>query len=137
MKKANHTNEEMNCKQCLHYNGCLKRFRNAKENGIHESMNEEEYFSHANECDFYISDCKEQDDWISANNPPEGCPFLWLPSTNTDKEKLLKDLQATHAQLNSLQTRKNMHQIGNLHGKSRIGCRFPNHRRRKAVQNDG
>ena len=92
MKKANHTNEEMNCKQCLHYNGCLKRFRNAKENGIHESMNEEEYFSHANECDFYISDCKDQDDWISANNPPEDCgmPVLMVAVNKYGQRKTVK-----------------------------------------------
>ena len=44
--------EEMACKKCLHYEMCLDNFRKAKEEGLWELTDEEEYFSHADECDF-------------------------------------------------------------------------------------
>ena len=54
--------EEMECKKCLHYEMCLKKFRKAKEEGLWELTDEEEYFSHANDCDFYAAGyCKASD----------------------------------------------------------------------------
>lgn len=47
--------EEMDCKKCLHYEMCLKNFREAKKEGLWELTDEEEYFSHADECDFYAA----------------------------------------------------------------------------------
>ena len=47
--------KEMSCKQCIHYEGCLKRFREAKKNGQYELIDEEEYFAHADECDMFIT----------------------------------------------------------------------------------
>lgn len=43
-----------NCKTCTHYEDCLDRFREAKINGFYELIDEEEYFAHADECDFFV-----------------------------------------------------------------------------------
>lgn len=47
--------EEMDCKKCLHYEMCLETFRKGKEEGLWEHTEEEEYFAHADECDFYAA----------------------------------------------------------------------------------
>jgi hypothetical protein len=47
--------EEKSCKKCSHYEGCLSRFRAAKNEGRYELIDEEEYFSHSDDCDFLIS----------------------------------------------------------------------------------
>lgn len=52
--------EEMTCKKCLHYKGCLKRFKQAKKNGQYEFIDEEEYFAHADECYFFITGYRKQ-----------------------------------------------------------------------------
>ena len=47
--------EEMACEKCLHYEGCLKRFRKAKSDGFYEFIDETEYFAHADDCDMFIA----------------------------------------------------------------------------------
>lgn len=42
------------CRDCLHYNMCLDKFRKSKADGFYKSCTEEEYFAHADECDFFI-----------------------------------------------------------------------------------
>lgn len=54
--------EEMDCKKCLHYEMCLENFRRAKEDGLWELTDEEEYFAHADECDFYAAGYRKQSD---------------------------------------------------------------------------
>lgn len=56
--------EEKTCKKCLHYEMCLEKFRKAKADGFYEMTDEEEYFAHADECDFFITGCRKQE-WIS------------------------------------------------------------------------
>ena len=58
--------EEMTCEKCLHYEMCLEKFRNAKKDGFCEFVDEEEYFSHADECDFFVTGYRKQSEWISA-----------------------------------------------------------------------
>lgn len=52
--------EEMTCEKCLHYEMCLEKFRNAKKDGFCEFVDEEEYFSHADECDFFVTGYRKQ-----------------------------------------------------------------------------
>ena len=52
--------EEMSCKKCLHYEMCLDNFRGAKEEGLWELTEEDEYFAHADECDFYAAGYRKQ-----------------------------------------------------------------------------
>ena len=54
--------EEKVCKRCLHKEMCLENFRRAKEEGLWELTTEEEYFSYANECDFFIAGYRKQSD---------------------------------------------------------------------------
>ena len=42
------------CKECLHYERCLKAFRSSKAEGLYENITEKEYFSHADECEFLL-----------------------------------------------------------------------------------
>lgn len=52
----------MDCKKCLHYEMCLNKFRRAKEEGLWELTDEEEYFGHADDCDMFITGyCKASD----------------------------------------------------------------------------
>lgn len=54
--------EEMSCKKCLHYEDCLKRFRNAKANGEYEFTDENEYFAYVDQCVMFITGyCKQSD----------------------------------------------------------------------------
>lgn len=59
--------EEMTCEKCLHYEMCLEKFRNAKKDGFYEFVDEEEYFSHADECDFFVTGYRKRSEgeWIS------------------------------------------------------------------------
>lgn len=59
--------EEMSCKKCLHYEMCLEKFRKAKDEGFWELTDEDEYFAHADECDFYAADYRKQGEWISVD----------------------------------------------------------------------
>ena len=54
--------EEMPCERCLHYEGCLKRFREAKSNGLYELIDETEYFDHADDCDMFITGYRKAED---------------------------------------------------------------------------
>ena len=58
--------EEMSCKKCLHYEMCLENFRKAKEEGLWELTEEDEYFAHADKCDFYAAGYRKQSEgeWI-------------------------------------------------------------------------
>ena len=51
--------EEMMCKKCLHYEMCLKRFRKLKKENHYVLIDEDEYFAHADDCEFYISDYRK------------------------------------------------------------------------------
>ena len=42
------------CKDCLHYKMCLEKFRKLKEENEYIGISEDDYFSSANDCDFYI-----------------------------------------------------------------------------------
>ena len=53
---------EMDCKKCLHYERCVENFRRAKEEGLWELTTEEEYFSHANDCDMFITGYRKASD---------------------------------------------------------------------------
>jgi hypothetical protein len=44
---------------------CLENFRKAKEEGLWELTEEDEYFAHADECDFYAAGYRKQSEWIS------------------------------------------------------------------------
>ena len=59
--------EEKTCKKCLHYEMCLEKFRKAKADGFYEMTDEEEYFAHADECDFFITGYRKQKEgeWVS------------------------------------------------------------------------
>ena len=61
--------EEMTCEKCLHYEMCLEKFRNAKKDGFCEFVDEEEYFSHADECDFFVTGYRKQSEgeWVEKN----------------------------------------------------------------------
>ena len=59
--------EEKTCKKCLHYEMCLEKFRKAKADGFYEMTDEEEYFAHADECDFFITGYRKQE-WISVED---------------------------------------------------------------------
>ena len=48
--------EKTSCKKCLHYEGCLSRFRKAKKEGRYEFIDEKEYFAHSDDCDFLITE---------------------------------------------------------------------------------
>lgn len=67
MRKENKI-DKIDCKKCLHYEGCLKRFRQAKKNGQYELIDENEYFSHGGECDMFITGYHKQreGEWIDA-----------------------------------------------------------------------
>ena len=55
--------EEMDCKKCLHYEGCLKRFKEAKQIlGMCSSTTEEEYFDHADDCNMFITGYRKASD---------------------------------------------------------------------------
>lgn len=41
------------CKDCIHYQMCVDKFRKAKTDGFYLLIDEGEYFAHAGECDFY------------------------------------------------------------------------------------
>ena len=58
--------EKKECKKCLHYEMCLDNFRKAKREGLWELTEEEEYFSHADECDFCAVGYRKQSEgeWI-------------------------------------------------------------------------
>lgn len=58
--------EEMTCEKCLHYEMCLEKFLNAKKDGFYEFVDEEEYFSHADECDFFVTGYRKQSEgeWL-------------------------------------------------------------------------
>ena len=43
----------MTCKNCIHYDMCLEKFRKSKAEGFYELIDEKEYFAHADECDFF------------------------------------------------------------------------------------
>lgn len=84
MKKKNDT---ISCKQCLHYEGCLNRFRKRKEDGCYELIDEEEYFAHSDDCDFLITqrdvvevvrcrDCKFRE--------TDGCPRMFWDNNDND-----------------------------------------------------
>lgn len=59
--------EEISCKKCLHYEMCLEKFRKAKDEGFWELTDEDEYFAHADECDFYVVGYRKQSEWISVD----------------------------------------------------------------------
>ena len=42
------------CQDCLHYEMCLKRFRKLKEENQYTFIDENEYFAHAEDCEFHI-----------------------------------------------------------------------------------
>ena len=58
--------QKKECKKCLHYEMCLDNFRKAKEEGLYELTDEEEYFAHADECDFYAAGYRKQSEgeWV-------------------------------------------------------------------------
>ncbi len=70
--------EEKSCKKCLHYEMCLDNFRRAKEEGLWELTDEEEYFAHADECDFCAIGYRKQSEWISVEErlPEETGKYL-------------------------------------------------------------
>lgn len=71
MSKEKQMIEEMSCKKCLHYEMCLENFRKAKEEGLWELTEEDEYFAHADECDFYAAGYRKQSEgeWKSGKTP--------------------------------------------------------------------
>lgn len=54
--------EEMVCKNCIHYQMCVNTFRKGKQDGEYLLIEEDEYFAHANGCDFYADKriCRKQ-----------------------------------------------------------------------------
>ena len=65
--------EEKTCKKCLHYEMCLEKFRKAKADGFYEMTDEEEYFAHADERDFFITGYRKQSEgeWVTSDIPQE------------------------------------------------------------------
>lgn len=45
--------EEMVCKNCIHYQMCVDKFRKAKQDGEVLLIEEDAYFADAGDCDFY------------------------------------------------------------------------------------
>lgn len=45
---------EKKCKDCLHYKMCLERFRKLKKENHYILIDENEYFAHADDCEFHI-----------------------------------------------------------------------------------
>ena len=43
------------CENCLHYEMCLERFRKLKKENHYIFIDENEYFAHADDCEFYIT----------------------------------------------------------------------------------
>lgn len=41
------------CKECIHYGKCLEAFRSITSMGLYADCTEKEYFSHADDCQFY------------------------------------------------------------------------------------
>ena len=79
--------EEMDCKKCLHYEMCLENFREAKKEGFWEFTDEEKYFSHAGECDFYAAGYRKQSEgeWITRHRHRGG--FRTVTVTDSFGEK--------------------------------------------------
>lgn len=45
---------EKKCQDCLHYKMCLERFRKLKRENHYILIDENEYFAHADDCEFHI-----------------------------------------------------------------------------------
>lgn len=74
--------EEMVCKNCIHYQMCVDTFRKGKQDGEYLLIEEDEYFAHANGCDFYadkrIYRKPSEGEWIHDMNNLYGCSnCLW------------------------------------------------------------
>ena len=66
------------CKNCIHYQMCVDTFRKGKQDGMYLLIDEDEYFAHANDCNFYADNRiyrkQNEAEWIP-KNPMIRSPF--------------------------------------------------------------